>query len=165
MSFLSRLLGRPAAPDSSIASVTYDDVGVTRQHAGGRVDEVDWADLREVAVMARVDGRGRPDPHVVLTGRKASTIVNARVQGIGPLVERLGRLPKFDQAAFDQAASATDRSRTVCWRRAGVPTAAPDAAAGAAAPAAASKPLPAPVSGQAEVLEFELVPLERRTDR
>jgi len=165
MSFLSRLLGRPAAQDSSIDSVTYDDVSVTRQHAGGRVDEVDWADLREVAVMARVDGRGRADPHVVFTGQKASTIVNSRVQGVGPLVERLGRLPKFDQAAFDQATAATDRSRTVCWRRAGATSAAADGAAETSVPAAGSKPLPGPASGHADALDFELVPLDPPAER
>jgi hypothetical protein len=153
MSFLSRLLGRPAGQESSTDSVTYDDVGVTRHHANGRVDDVDWADLREVAVMVRADARGQPDPHVVLTGQKASTIVHSRVQGVGPFVTRLGKLPGFDQAAFDRATSTTDRARVVCWRRSG--TAVPEAGA---LPVPASVPTPA--KSPAKSLELELVPLD-----
>jgi len=166
MSFLSRLLGRTSGPDSSTDSVTYDDVGVTRQHASGRVDDVDWADLREVAVMVRADGRGQPDPHVVLTGRKASTIVHSRVQGVGPLVTRLGKLPAFDQAAFDRATASTERGRVVCWQRPGAAQAAGAAddeavPATAASPAHAARPVPAPVPAREALaaLELELVPM------
>jgi hypothetical protein len=163
MSFLSRLLGRPAGHDSSIDSVTYDDVGVSRHHASGRVDDVDWADLREIVVMVRADGRGQPDPHVVLTGQKASTIVNSRVQGVDVLVTRLGKLTGFDQEAFDRATAATERARVVCWRRGGKAAAEPAADAPAPAPAARPVPVPASVSTPAaalvEGLELELVPM------
>ena len=166
MSFLSRLLGRSAGQDSSTDSVTYDDVGVSRHHASGRVDDVDWADLREIAVMVRADGRGQPDPHVVLTGQKASTIVNSRVQGVDLLVTRLGKLTGFDQEAFDRATAATERARVVCWRRGGIPAAAAEATAEAAPSAPLSKPLPvppsaaAPAKAPAKGLELELVPLD-----
>jgi hypothetical protein len=157
MSLLSRLLGRSTAPESNIDSVTYDDVGVTRHHASGRVDEVDWADLREVAVMVRGPG----DIHLVLTGQKASTIVSPRVQGVDLLAQRLAKLTGYDQEAFERGLAATERARVVCWRRAGPASAAVAAEAEAAAPAAT--PVPASVAGpariQANSLELELVPI------
>jgi len=79
-------------------------------------------------------------------------------------VTRLGKLPKFDQEAFDRATSATDRARVVCWRRGGAAAAAPEAAdASAPAPAPASRALPASVPAQAAAqaggLDLELVPM------
>ena len=159
MSLLSRLLGRTAAPDSKVDSVTYDDVGVTRHHASGRVDDVDWADLREIAVMVRGPG----DTHVVLTGQKASTIVNARVQGFDLLAQRLAKLTGFDQEAFARGLAATERARVACWRRGGLAAAAESAAAPAPAPAKAAVATPVPASDSTPAatgtLDFELVPI------
>ena len=156
MSLLSRLLGRSTGQDSNIDSVTYDDVGVTRHHASGRVDEVDWADLREVAIMVRGPG----DIHIVLTGQKASTIVNPRVQGVDLLAQRLAKLTGYDQEAFARGLAATERGRVVCWRRGGP---APGAAGAAVAPetakAAAETPVPASVPVTASTLDLELVPI------
>lgn len=157
MSLLSRLLGRSTGQDSNIDSVTYDDVGVTRHHASGRVDEVDWADLREVAIMVRGPG----DIHIVLTGQKASTIVSPRVQGVDLLAQRLAKLSGFDQEAFARGMAATERARVVCWRRGGpAPAAAGAATAPASAKAAAATPVPASVVPvAASALDLELVPI------
>jgi hypothetical protein len=154
MSLLSRILGRAAATESPIDSVTYDDVGVTRHHANGRVDEVDWADLREVAVMVR----GASERHIVLSGKNASTMVHSRVQGVDLLALRLGKLIGFDQEAFDNALVATERARVLCWQRPGTTAAAADAPekAPAPAPAPAQAPTPAPARTS---LELELVPM------
>ncbi len=157
MSLLSRLLGRAATSESPVDSVTYDDVGVTRQHASGRVDEVDWADLREVAVMVR----GPSDLHIVLSGKTASTMVNPRVQGVELLAQRLGKLTGFDHEAFKAALAATERARFLCWQRGG------PAAAAAEAPAEAPAPAPSPVAAPAPAkrsLELELVPIAGEED-
>ena len=154
MSLLSRLLGRSPGQDSNIDSVTYDDVGVTRHHASGRVDEVDWADLREVAIMVRGPG----DIHIVLTGQKASTIVSPRVQGVDLLAQRLAKLTGYDQEAFARGLAATERARVVCWRRGGLATAAAPAAP-EPAKAADATPLPASVPVAASALDLELVPI------
>jgi hypothetical protein len=155
MSLLSRLLGRSTGQDSNIDSVTYDDVGVTRHHASGRVDEVDWADLREVAIMVRGPG----DIHIVLTGQKASTIVNPRVQGVDLLAQRLAKLSGFDQEAFARGMAANERARVVCWRRGGTAPAAAEAEVAAPAPAATPVPATVPAPAAARALELELVPI------
>ena len=152
MSLLSRLLGRNAGQESNIDSVTYDDVGVTRHHASGRVDEVDWADLREVAIMVRGPG----DIHIVLTGQKASTIVSPRVQGVDLLAQRLAKLSGYDQEAFARGLAATERARVVCWRRGGTAPTVAEAEVAAPAPT----PVPASVPAAAlPALELELVPI------
>ncbi len=154
MSFLKRLLGRDAAPASPADSVTYDDVGVTRHHADGRVDEVDWADLREIAVMVR----GPSDLHIVLSGKTASTMVNPRVQGVELLAQRLGKLTGFDQDAFNRALAATERARFLCWQRGGIAPAAAEAPV--EAPPPSPRPMPVPAAAAARgALDFELVPL------
>ena len=159
MSLLSRLLGRSAGQESNIDSVTYDDVGVTRHHASGRVDEVDWADLREVAIMVRGPG----DIHLVLTGQKASTIVSPRVQGVDLLAQRLAKLAGYDQEAFERGLAATERARVVCWRRAGTAAVAGDTEVPAPAPTPVPVPVPAsvpaPAKTKANALELELVPI------
>ncbi len=148
MSFLNRLLGRDAAPASPADFVTYDDVGVTRHHADGRVDEVDWADLREVAVMVR----SASDLHIVLSGKNASTMVNPRVEGVALLAQRLGKLNGFDQEAFKSALAATERARFLCWQRGGTTPAVAEAPAQAPVPATPAEP-------PSNALDFELVPL------
>jgi len=156
MSLLSRFLGRAAAPASPADSVTYDDVGVTRHHADGRVDEVDWADLREVAVMVR----GPSDLHIVLSGKTSSTMVNQRVQGVELLAQRLGKLTGFDQEAFNRALAATERARFLCWQRGAT---AATAAAAATRPESPAEPPPtavAPAVPAGNSLDFELVPLD-----
>ena len=155
MSLLSRLLGRSTGQESNIDSVTYDDVGVTRHHASGRVDEVDWADLREVAIMVRGPG----DIHIVLTGQKASTIVSPRVQGVDLLAQRLAKLSGYDQEAFARGLAATERARVVCWRRGGTAPAAAEAEVTAPAPAPTPVPASVPAPAAARALELELVPI------
>ncbi len=150
MSFLKRLIGRDAAATSPADTVTYDDVGVTRHHADGRVDEVDWADLREVAVMVR----SATDLHIVLSGKTASTMVNPRVQGVELLAQRLGKLAGFDQDAFKRALAATERARFLCWQRGGTAPAAAEAPAEAPLP-----PTPLAAAPATNALDFELVPL------
>lgn len=143
MSLLSRLFSRNPSSDPLDDSVTFDEVEVVRRHPDGRMELVEWKELREVAVMVRRNERGQASAHIVLTGLKTGLIVDARTKGTLELVSRLSRLAGFKRAAFDEAMGANQRMRVVCWRPPGMPEDPPERT-GMGAPARAPAPARVP---------------------
>ena len=121
MSLLSRLFSRNATPEPLIDQVRCDDQSITRRHPDGRIELLDWDELREVAVMIHVDERGRSGSRIVLTGRKTGLIFGAYIDGGKAVVARIRQLPGFMPEVFDQAMSSRAKARIVCWRPPGMP--------------------------------------------
>src|SRR5262245_9150719 len=99
-------------------TIKVDDRGVRRELANGTVELVAWDGLDEVSVLATADGPFAEDVFFVLAGREGSgCVVPQGAPESGELLERLQRLPGFDNEAFIRAMSSTDDERFVCWRR------------------------------------------------
>ena len=94
-----------------------DDQSVTCRRAGGLVETVRWDDLRAVLVMTTSDGPFTDDVFWVLAGENSGCVVPSEADGCDKLLERLQRLPGFDNAAVVEAMGCTDDRRFVCWQR------------------------------------------------
>jgi hypothetical protein len=98
--------------------IRIDDRGVRRELAGGKVEEVAWDALEEVSVLTTADGPFAEDVFFILAGRDGSgCVVPQGAPESGELLERLQRLPGFDNEAFIRAMSSAEDARFVCWRR------------------------------------------------
>jgi hypothetical protein len=103
----------------AMPSIQIDDHGIRRQLADGKVEQVAWDDLQEVVVLTTADGPFAEDVFFVLAGRDGTgCVVPQGAPESGELLERLQRLPGFDNEAFIRAMSSTEDARFVCWRRA-----------------------------------------------
>jgi hypothetical protein len=110
----SRLTGSP----ESRFVVRLSDTEVACERPDGKVERVGWADLQKVEVVTTGDGPFAPDVFWVLHGTDGGCAVPQGATGDSPLLERLQRLPGFDNRAFIEAmSSATDR-RFLCWQKA-----------------------------------------------
>jgi hypothetical protein len=99
-------------------TIRIDDHGVLRELDGGKVEEVSWDDLQEVGVLTTGDGPFGEDFLFVLVGRNGTGCVIPQGAPESPaLLERLQRLPGFDNEALIQATCSTDEAKFVCWRR------------------------------------------------
>lgn len=99
-------------------SIQIDDRGVRRQLADGRFESVIWADLLEMSILTTSDGPFAKDVFFVLEGRDGTGCAvpqNAAESSV--LLERLQRLPGFDNEAVIRAMTSTGDNKFVCWRR------------------------------------------------
>jgi|SRR6185295_7846767 len=77
-----------------------------------------WSDLREVAVRVEEPDFMDSDVFWVLTGPDGDVVqVPQDHPGSGELLQRLQRLPDFDNAAVSNAVASVKRGRHLCWRR------------------------------------------------
>ena len=99
------------------SAVQFDDETVTCRRPNGMVEVVRWTDLRAVLVMTTSNGPGVDDIFWVLEGENTGCVVPSEAEGCDKLLERLQRLPGFDNATVIKAMSCTDDREFVCWRR------------------------------------------------
>ena len=99
-------------------TIQVDDQGVRRDLANGRVESVTGEELVEVSILTTSDGPFVQDVFFVLEGRNdTDCLVPQAAPESSVLLERLQRLPGFDNEALIRAMSSTDEQRFVCWRR------------------------------------------------
>jgi hypothetical protein len=100
--------------------IHIDDHGVRRELAGGKVEQVAWDDLQEVAILTTAGGPFVVDVFFVLAGREGrGCVVPQSAPESGKLLERLQRLPGFDNGAVIRAMASVEDARFVCWWRGG----------------------------------------------
>jgi hypothetical protein len=95
-----------------------DEHGVRRELDYGKVEAVSWDDLQEVGVLTTSDGPFAEDVFFVLIGRDGTwCVIPQGAPESTPLLERLQRLPGFDNEALIEAMTSTRDAKFVCWRR------------------------------------------------
>jgi hypothetical protein len=100
------------------SSIHIDDHGVRRELPGGKVEQVAWVDLLEVAVLTTSDGPFAEDAFFVLAGRDGTgCVIPQGAPESTQLLKRLQRLPGFNNETFIRAMSSTEEATFVCWRR------------------------------------------------
>jgi hypothetical protein len=119
---LKRLFG--GNPDSNAALqpesqfiVRLSDAEVVCQRPDGRTECVAWDDLQRVEILNTPDGPFLPDVFWILNGTDSGCVIPWGATGERDLLERLGRLPRFDSDAVINAASRTDDAVTLCWEK------------------------------------------------
>ena len=98
-------------------AVEVSDDGVRRVLSDGRVEELSWGDLGDVRVITTADGPFAEDVFFVLTAADgARGVVVPQAQATGEFVERLQRLPGFDNAALIRAMQSVVEDQFLLWR-------------------------------------------------
>ena len=105
-------LPKPSAPPPPFS---IDEKGVSRALSDGRTEAVEWGELVEVWILTTADGPFCADFFWVLRGSGDRGCV-VPSEHAGDLLERLQRLPGFDNAEVIRASGCTDEARFVCWR-------------------------------------------------
>lgn len=108
---------RPAPAKPQRATVTCDDDAVACRRPDGLVETVRWANLRIVVIQTTDAGPAVDDVYWVLYGGESGCVVQSEAEGMNLLLERLQRLPGFDNHAVIQAMSCTESQTFVCWKR------------------------------------------------
>ena len=85
--------------------------------ASGEQQSVRWDELEEVAIVTTDCGPFLDDVFWMLCGKNRGCVVPSESLGTNELIERLQKLPGFDNHAVIQAMGSTDNARFVCWTR------------------------------------------------
>jgi hypothetical protein len=99
------------------ARLEVDDAGVTVRSDAG-VATVAWTDLAAVSIRTTDAGPFEDDLHWELHRREGGVLtVGSETDGIDALLDRLQRLPGFDNEAVIAASSSTHNASFPCWTR------------------------------------------------
>jgi hypothetical protein len=97
--------------------LVIDDAGITLFGDAG-AETVAWTDLEAVRIRTTDAGPFADDLHWELHRRdRGVLIVGSEAEGIDALIERLQRLPGFDNEAVIAASSSTQNALFPCWSR------------------------------------------------
>ncbi len=119
MNFLQRIFGKSHAPaERGEGRVTFDEVRVEYVGADGKQQHIAWGDLVEVSVLTTNEGPFIDDVFFFLLGptSEQGICVPQGATGSQQLVERLVKLPDFDDSALINAMRSTDNNRFICWK-------------------------------------------------
>jgi hypothetical protein len=98
--------------------IEIDDHGVRRRLADGTVEQVAWDDLVEVSVLTTSNRSLGEDVFFRLeAGDGRGCVIPRGAPESGAFLERLQRLPGFDNKALIQAMGSIVEARSICWRR------------------------------------------------
>jgi len=85
----------------------------------GCSEHVAWDDLQAVIVQTTNDGPFLPDVFWILAGSSSTSgcVIPQGATGESVLLERLQKLPSFDNEALTRAMSCTENEKFPCWQR------------------------------------------------
>ena len=99
------------------AVVAFDERGVTCNRPDGTMEEVTWEELECVEIVTTDTGPFVEDVYWVLHGLERGCVVPDEAEGCKELLERLQRLPGFNNHAVMDAMSCTSNARFLVWER------------------------------------------------
>ena len=101
----------------SLFVVEVSDSGVQCRRPDQTVESVTWDDLQCVEIVNTDEGPFVADVFWVLHGSNSGCAIPQGATGERELLDRLQRLPGFDNGALINAMGVTTNQRSVCWRR------------------------------------------------
>jgi hypothetical protein len=106
---------QPAAPARAV--VQFDEEAVICQRPNGVAERVRWADLRAVLIQTTAAGPAVDDFFWILVGRNAESgcVVPGEAVGCDRLLEKLQKLPGFDNQAVIRASQCVEEQSFLCW--------------------------------------------------
>lgn len=117
MRFLSGWKGRGGG---ARGRVTFDERGVVFEGADGRREGIVWRELRAVTVITTDEGPWRDDVFWLLEGAEGGCVVPSEAEGMPEFLERLQRLPGFNNQTVIAAMGCAQNGRFACWSAAAV---------------------------------------------
>jgi hypothetical protein len=115
------LLRRRAGPrrldPESRFIVRITDTEVSCERPDGKTERVAWDDLLRVEVLTTSDGPMSADVFWMLHGTNQGCAIPQGATGDRELLERLQKLPGFDNGKFIEAMGSTNDQKFLCWQR------------------------------------------------
>jgi hypothetical protein len=102
---------------TQIMLVTFDDKLVRCHHPNGTKEEVSWDELSAVEIFTTDAGPFVCDVFFVLHGNARACVVPQEAEGCKELLERLQRLPGFNNQAVIDAMCCTSNARFQAWQK------------------------------------------------
>ena len=99
--------------------VSFDDRGYSCRWPGGSVDSIAWDELRGVEIRTTDQGPVQEDVFLVLRSAGGDCVIPQGNESTDRILERLQKLPGFDNHAVLQAMSCSDNATFVCWEAPG----------------------------------------------
>ncbi len=120
--FRRRRPAQRAAPARAV--VQFDEEAVTCTRPDGMTERVRWADLQAVLIQTTDAGPAVDDLFWVLVGRQAASgcVVPSEAVGCDRLLERLQKLPGFNNEAVILACQCSEGQTFLCWEAEKEPT-------------------------------------------
>jgi len=122
--FFKRLFGASAHSESQLQPESQFVVHVSEsevrcERPDGCSEHVAWDDLQAVIVQTTNDGPFLPDVFWILAGSSSTSgcVIPQGATGESVLLERLQKLPSFDNEALTRAMSCTENEKFLCWQR------------------------------------------------
>lgn len=97
--------------------VSFDDAMITRKLPSGKTETLRWDDLQEVGMITTDEGPFDEDVYWILSGSKSGCAVSGGAEGMKELLDRLQKLPDFNNKAVIEAMGSTKNDRFQCWKR------------------------------------------------
>lgn len=107
----------PRLMPESLFIVDISDSEVSCTRPDKTVERISWDDLQSVEVVTTDQGPFSPDVFWVLHGSAGGCVIPQGATGDKQLLERLQRLPEFDNKAVIRAMTLATNNRIVCWQR------------------------------------------------
>lgn len=104
----------PSMPEGSYR-VVLDEFEVTCHHPDGTTESAAWADLQKVEIITTDEGPFAPDVFWVLHRVENHCTIPQGAIGDDLLLERLQKLPGFQNDVFITAMGSTSNARFICW--------------------------------------------------
>jgi hypothetical protein len=100
--------------------VSFGDQRIVCRRPNDTEESVTWDDLNAVIIETNDTGPLDTDVWWILVGQgaKSGCLIPGGATGEKELLERLQKLPGFDNAKLIDAMGCTDNKRFVCWQRA-----------------------------------------------
>jgi hypothetical protein len=105
------------SPESAFR-VTFDEKEILCTRPDGESERVEWSDLKGVVLRNTDDGPFAPDVFWLLLGENGGCVVPQGATGSDLLLERLQKLPDFDNQAVIASATCADNQDFLCWEKA-----------------------------------------------
>ena len=100
-------------PDTSRASVKFDEQEVRLSCPDGHVERIAWRDIQRVVIITTDLGPTIDDVFYVLEGGSSVCPVPSQAAGMERLADRLFAFPRFNSENFMAAISSTDNAEFI----------------------------------------------------
>ena len=113
--WLRRLCRRNPLPPKAV--VSFDDKLVRCHRPDGNTEEVSWDELSAVEILTTDAGPFVCDVFFVLHGDERGCVIAQEAEGCKELLERLQKLPGFNNQAVIDAMCCTSNARFSAWQK------------------------------------------------
>jgi hypothetical protein len=116
LSFLRRIFkGNGKLYPESLTQVGYDSERIWVKHPNQEEESILWDDLIGVAIKTTDEGPYNPDVFWILGTKDKTLIYPGGATGESEMIERLQKLPNFDNEAVISAMGSVHNNTFICW--------------------------------------------------